>query len=111
KRGHLAQQRHLFPAAACIDCAPIHSALLHRPHHRQDGCHADSADDEEHVTLVAAEIERVARALEHHWDADPKRIVHLDGTATTIGDAAHCNTVVGSPPGRSAQRILTTATG
>src|SRR6516165_12073606 len=47
-----------------IDCAPIDSALLRRVQHWQNGRHPDAADDEQHLTLGRAQIERVARALE-----------------------------------------------
>ena len=72
QRNDLVQQRHVVAAAAGIDCAPSHSALMRGPHHRQDRRHPDSADDKQHVALVAAEIERVARPFEHQRVADAK---------------------------------------
>ena len=105
-RHHLVQKRHVSPAAAGIDCAPIDSALLRRVQHWQNGRHPDAADHEQHLTLGRAQIERVARALEDQGVAGAVSLVHLDGTATAVGDPADGDAIVRAASGRTAQRVL-----
>ena len=105
-RHHLVQEWHVFAAAADIDCAPIGSALLRCLDHRQHGCHTDAADHEQRVVLGRAEIERIAGTLERQRVTRVESLVHLDRTATAVGDPAHGDAVVRAAPGRTTQRVL-----
>jgi len=109
-RHHLVQERHVFPAASGIDCAPIDFALRSHPDHRQNGRHADAADDEQHLALGHAQVERVAGAFEHQGVTGVVSVMHLDGTATAVGNPAHGDAVVRAPSGRTAQRVLPAST-
>src|SRR5699024_392454 len=100
---------HVLDRAAAIQQTPRASLRLQLAHHRQEGCDADTARDEQ-VRGCVVEREVVAWSFDHDLMARLE-FVNLDGSAPALGLLEYRDVVTGAVGRVTVQGVLPYGTG